>query len=314
MACSPSVLPSVQLLEVEEPRVTRRFHGAFHPRVWVHVLELDGCYDEELLPYLGKGRPVAGRALCGFSVSGRSFVRFGSGRRVTIEPGDGVFCQGRSAFRSRAESTDAPAISINIDWDADYFGAGAPASPSRFSLGSKAGLSERVDALRTEIARAWEHAALAPSLAASVSDLLAFLRASGLAVPVVRPADLETSFDADVQRASRAFDRAFSQTRDLPMLIDVEASLGLSARTIQRAMPRVVRAWGRAPVTFRELRTQVQLGRGCLLMSHPQATTERVADLLGFSTANALCRSFAKSGLPSPGRVRERLADLLQVS
>lgn len=310
------MLPSFQSFVVERPNVVRRFHGAFHPRLWVHVVEQSGCTDEALLPNLALGRPDAGRRLAGVVLGGTSKVRFADGVVHTLARGEGTTCNGRGTFRSRAESGAAESsLSITLDWDARWFASRAVENAPAFRVASLGALREGVERLRRAIESAWQEPADRPAsthLACCVADVLSLLRSEGLDVPECTAAELGTEIGADIGAMSRALDRALSRTAEVPMLVDVEAAAGVSARTVQRVLPRVLEAWGQSgsPESFRSMRTRVQLVRACLVMSHPEATTERAAQIVGFSSPNALCRAFAQQGLPSPGRVRERLHSL----
>jgi AraC-like DNA-binding protein len=310
------MLASFQSFVVDLPRVVRRFHGAFHPRLWVHVVEQSGCTDEALLPNLALGRPDAGRRLTGVVLGGTSKVRFVDGVVHTLSSGEGTSCNGRGTFRSRAESSpNEPSLSITLDWDAGWFASRAISSAPSFRVASLTALRESVDRLRNAIERAWQQPGDGSGgalLAVHVADVLSLLAAEGLDVPSCTAQDLATDVSSDVGAMSRALDRALSRTAEVPMLVDVEAASGVSARTVQRVLPRVLEAWGQngSPESFRSMRTRVQLVRACLVMSHPEATTERAAQIVGFSSPNALCRAFAQQDLPSPGRIRERLRSL----
>lgn len=312
------MLPSYQSFVVDRPAVVRRFHGAFHPRLWVHVVEQSGCTDEALLPNLALGRPDAGRRLAGLVLGGSSRVRFGDGTVHTLGVGQGTTCNGRGTFRSRAESIGHEAsLSITIDWDARWFASRAIDIAPAFRVGDRgtSALRARASELRVAIEQAWR-APASPAqgrIAPHVAEILALLRAEGLDVPACGAADLATTFTPEVASTSRALDRALSRTEELPMLVDVESAAGVSARTVQRWLPRVFEAWGQSsstPESFRALRTRVQLVRACLVMSHAESSTERAAQVVGFSSPNALCRAFARAQLPSPGRIRDRLRAL----
>lgn len=310
------MLPSFQSFVVDRPRVVRRFHGAFHPRLWVHVVEQSGCTDEALLPNLALGRPDAGRRLTGVVLGGTSKVRFTDGIVHTLSSGEGTTCNGRGTFRSRAESSKAePSLSITLDWDAHWFASRSVDVAPSFRVRALAPLRDAVERLRHTIELAWQQPADprgTSSLAHRVADVLSLLAAEGLDVPAATANDLATDISSDVGAMSRALDRALSRTAEVPMLVDVEAAAGVSGRTVQRVLPRVLQAWGQngSPESFRSMRTRVQLVRACLVMSHPAATTERAAQIVGFSSPNALCRAFAQQDLPSPGRIRDRLHSL----
>lgn len=310
------MLVSVQRFAPEVLDARRSFHGAFHPHLWIHVVEQVGCLDEALFPHLGSARPSAGRRLVGLSLAGHSLARFDE-QSVANAPGHGIACEGRGTFRGRAESVGATsARSVNIDWDAAHFGE-ARTGRELVRVSSLAELTHRVDALVSAITRAWDAPTETREVAAQAASLLALLRAEGIAVPRVTPEDLSWQAPPELRATSRALDRTLSLTRAMPMLVDAEAAAGLSMRTIQRWLPRVRRAWGydddaiaTAPDGFRAFRRRTQTARACLFMSRPGATTEGAARVLGFASPNALCRAFADAGLPSPGQVRGRLRAL----
>lgn len=301
-----AMLSSVQTFEAPALAAFRRFHGAFHPRLWVHVVEQTGRVDEGLVPNLGSGRPVGGRRLVGFTLAGHNAVRSQGGALQWGRAGCALSCDGRSNFLSRAEALDAePSLSVNVDWDAGFFGSRAVRGLDAWRLSASGFQRVRraVESLRRRIDDAWNDPRLSPAVAAGVGDLLLLLRAEGADVPTPAAGDLAIPWDAAIERTSRALDRALSGATELPMLVDVEASTGVSTRTVQRVLPAVLRAWGQRPDGFRTMRKRLHLFRACWLMSHPRASTEGTAALLGFSTPNALCRLFANAGLPSPGRV-----------
>ncbi|MFO0670642.1 MAG: hypothetical protein U0235_13590 [Polyangiaceae bacterium] len=302
------VLVSVQRFRAPAIDARRDFYGAFHPRLWIHVVDQIGCLDEALFPNLGAARPQAGRRLVGLSLSGISHARF-SERTFVSEPGAGVTCDGRSAFRGRAESLDdVSARSIVIDWDVRHFGGPRAGGTEAVRVSSLARLAAHVDALVLAIARTFRDER-GPRLEEASAALLGFLHAEGLDVPRLTAADLIVPPEPELQAMSRALDQALSLTDEMPMLVDVEATAGASIRTIQRWLPRIRKAWGHDDDGdgFRALRARVVAARACLFMSRPGATTEGAARFLGFASPNALCRRFAEAGLPSPGQVRQRL-------
>jgi AraC-like DNA-binding protein len=255
----------------------------------------------------------------GFSLGGGSWVRVPGARTMVHRPGEGTVCDGRGSFRSRADAIQydgrcEPALSVTIDWNATTFGSRSFGAPSSFRLSAIDPVRGAVLSLRRAIEDAWTRTGGSREMTEGVCDLLARLRAEGLEMPRIEPRDLESSVDAQLFATSRALDRALSRTEEMPMLVDVHDGMGVSSRTIQRMVPRVLAAWGQAPPDtrwgFRALKNRALLVRACTLMSHPEATTERVAEIVGFSTPNAFCRAFAERGLPSPGRVREELRAL----
>jgi AraC-like DNA-binding protein len=81
----------------------------------------------------------------------------------------------------------------------------------------------------------------------------------------------------------------------------------VSAAEASDAITTFHTAYGFPALGWRALRNQWRQSAALLLMSHPRATTERVARALGYSSPTALCRALANASLPTPGSVRRAL-------
>jgi AraC-like DNA-binding protein len=304
------VLLRRQRFELGQLDIARLVHGISHPRLWVHVVEHRGnIIDERIGRCLGHGRSSLGRRVVGVMLRGRAELRTLSASRW-LGPGDLCVSDARGAFTSRHEALEESSLSITIEWDREYFGGPPIGEPLLDRLGSAAPVLLEVEALRRSIERAWLDTEANRAVASQLLRVLASLRAEGIDVPKLTEAELAGESAPDVERLSRALDTSLSFTGTRPMMVDLEDITLLSGRTVERTLPEMLRAWGQAPETFRELRSRVRLFQAQLLMSHPAVTTELASRVFGFASPNAFCRAFWKAGLPSPGRIREALGQL----
>jgi AraC-like DNA-binding protein len=304
------MLASVQRFVVAELGVRRVVHAAYHPRLWIFVAQQSEAVVDERLGRLAVRRPTAGRAYVGFLLGGDTRVRTLTGDERWFAPGTALAADARGQLGMRTDGTREPLLSISIEWDRDFYGTRANGGARCGSLGSIAATRDGVDALLRSIEEAWSDAGAEGRLAAAASGLLCMLRADGFGVPTVEPADLVHDVGSVDRSLSHALDSVLALRDSRPMMTDVESLLGLSRRTVERHLAAVLTLWGQVPETFRDLRGRHRLFQAALAMSHPAATTERTARICGFATPNALCRSFLHAGLPSPGRIRQRLHEL----
>lgn len=301
------MLVSFQSFELPEIGAYRRFWGIAAPGIWVHVVEM--CRlgaDEGLVTQLGFGRPSGVRNLFGMGLGGRSFLRDGAGRVHEYREGSALLLPGRSALQAMHSGGDA-SFSINIETDLRRFGA-QPFLPTLDRLPRPDRVRARVEALCAAVEAVWAGSETTTSgaLPTAFDDLFAVLLAEGAPLPPIRACDLDP-FPPSLQGVARAVDQSLSRVGVRPVMVDVEAGVEASARTVQRLFPALCEAWGQRPETFRQHRQRILAWRACAAMANARATTSGVARALGFSTPNAFCRFVARSGLPCPGAVRERV-------
>jgi hypothetical protein len=282
---------------------------------WVHVVRQVGLgADENLAPGLGYGRPRETRNVIGLTLSGAHRLRYGDGHTQVVRPGGVLQFPGRSAFRASIAAGETCALSINIETDRRLHG-GAWHTSTVSSVDARANSAIRLltETLTSSIERAWEAPEAEGLVAVALRALVDRLRALGIltlddaAITTTPPRCHEAS---RLRAVSHAVDLALSRSDARAMLVDLESLAQVSARTIQRVFPRLCEAWGQASESFKAHCRRVTLARACALMTHPEATTESVARLVGFASPNAFCRAMAARGLPSPGNVRARMRAL----
>lgn len=126
---------------------------------------------------------------------------------------------------------------------------------------------------------------------------------------------LSAPTDSDELAYARSLDVLFNRLEVCPGTIDIERHLDLSRRTVTRRTHEFFKRHGLSGLggrtDWRSIRDGYRLFVGVVLMSHPDATTARVARALGYGSAEALCHAFANVSLPTPTGIRERMRKLL---
>ena len=299
----PSVLLSVQRFDIDDLGVHRRFWGVYARGFWIHLVrQVHMGADDDLIPLLGHGRPTEGTNLVSVALEGRGLVGRAGHPKVKAAPGLLFTFPGRASSRVRLEADDVESFSMNVETTNEH-------GPLGFDRGRVHPETMHAVAVNlcTAIERAWQAPSLEPLVHAAVLELFAQLRAEGLP----RPRELvPTPVSDSLRRLGRAVDLALSQTGSRAMLVDVEGASALSARTLQRGFASLCKLWGQREESFRAHVSRTVLARASWAMTHPDATTERIARAVGFASPNAFCRALAQRGMPSPGLVRRRFAAL----
>lgn len=108
------------------------------------------------------------------------------------------------------------------------------------------------------------------------------------------------------QRVFGAIDRALTCVSSGPAVVDLEAELGASRRTVSRhvrALHERYRLSGLHGESWRAVRDFYRVLLGTILASSPLLSTTALASVLGYGSPHALCHAFAHLGLPSPGSI-----------
>lgn len=304
------MLVSVQRFAVDAFSMERTVWALYGRGLWIHILHQRGMgSDENLVPGLGYGRPTETRNVLGFTLTGRSFIRHGEGTLVERVAGDTLSAPGRAAFRSGMHAKSDVSFSMNIEVDRlMHDERAASVAFGRLSSGVLTATRHLTTALTAAIEVAWSTVGAQSMLRVALSRLFAHLRREGFSLP--DPSAVQFQEDParlrQLQTVGRSVDIAVSQIGTRPMLIDVEGSLAISARTIQRAFPALCAVWGQQAESFGPYSRRIRLARACSAMTSAGATTEAISRIIGFASPNAFCRAMAVAGLPSPGDVRAR--------
>jgi len=231
--------------------------------------------------------------------SGR-LLAFANGRAREIGPGEMIAVERLTELRIRGAGH-----TFEIDWDPNSV-AGRTTNTAfelgrlgASSLAALETLSSTVAALRVD-----EPAGLEIALERAIDALAA----EGLPLAADDVAAALGPHSTDEQATWSAIDRALCRLDESPDVEDVVGYLGSNRRTLARRLSRLdrqYRIYGDAGVEWRAQRDTYRLLVGSIFLSHPDATTNGVARLLGYRSPEALCHAFANAGLPSPGAIRE---------
>lgn len=165
-------------------------------------------------------------------------------------------------------------------------------------------------ALRAHVDRFTEEDVEVADAADSLAQTLAILRAEGLPIDPLEAKDLVEPVSPTFRALSRAVDRALSSQGDRPAVVDLEQTLGWSRSRIHRTLKEFLAAYAfQAVGGWRELYQAWRIPLATAVMG-AGVRTEEAAAMLGYASPVALCNSFAKFGLPSPGAIPDALRRL----
>lgn len=193
------------------------------------------------------------------------------------------------------------AISLVVEWEPGHFGRSIDTSFETLRISPRG-----LEALQRAAATiAGTRSSI--ELRQAVRDVFAVLRSHG--VPLHLPPEsafVEAVPEHEVVLA-RIIDRALSHRGDRVGMVDLEDLSGWSERSLRRHLRQYLRKYHFNALAWRELYRRWRLSTGLALMGAAKATTESVAEYLGYSSPTAFCRAFASAGLPSPGSIRRLL-------
>jgi AraC-like DNA-binding protein len=226
----------------------------------------------------------------------------GSGRvkshRRTLElgPYDVVLLEDSSDYGGRNHLDRGDVAVAFLQWNAEHYGTsrsrGLTSNPlSACHRAPLSALVKRFDPRRP----AEFHAALA--------EMLRLLAADGLPVPRLSAAELTTPVDAIGSAVLQAVDATLSNLTDDPKFTDLERRLGYSRAHAKRLLKRIGERFDLPIEAWHAQRQRWRFMVACMLLSSPHTTVEEVAHAVGYGHPSALCRSFAREKLPSPGNV-----------
>jgi len=222
------------------------------------------------------------------------FVAGSGDQRLTR--GDALYVAEGVPYASRLGECDA----LEIEWEPGTFGDGGSPASASFRLGE--GAHARARDLADRLRDAKDDAAIRPALA----ELLRALSAEGASFDADTAHALPAAI-ADDQRLMDAIDRALSDLERVPMLVDLEASLGQARRTLTRAIRRLHERYallGRGDGQWRAMRDVHRLVVAAIFVSHRDATPGAVARHVGYGSVEALDHAFRAANLPSPAALQ----------
>jgi AraC-like DNA-binding protein len=269
-------------------------HAAVHSAYRVHAVFRENVVSEDALLLRGFDRRGAvGRPIATVLLEGRARLRV-PGHEHTLTPGDLCVLASKASVLMRQEGRRYRALVC--EWEPGAWGArpDEPLATRRVPEAAQRTLADLAAALR---AAEGDPARVTAPLAAAWTAL------RDLGVPLA-PADAHAEpVSPPLLRLSRALDALQSNLSGVPMMVDLERSLGLSARQINRLVAEFNERYGFNASGWRDTRNRWRLLMGATLMTAPGATAEGVARAVGFASAATFSRALANVGLPPPGEI-----------
>jgi AraC-like DNA-binding protein len=250
--------------------------------------------DNSLLPFRAAGR-ARGWPMLVLTLAGAGRVR-GFGQSVELHADDVALLEDSSDYGGRNHLDRGDVAVAFLQWNAEHYGTsrsrGLTSNPlSACHRAPLSALVKRFDPKRP----AEFHAALA--------EMLRLLAADGLPVPRLSAAELTTPVDAIGSAVLHVIDRALSDLTDDPKFTDLAERLGYSRAHARRFLASMGERFDLPLDAWREQRQRWRLLVASMLLSRPARGIEEVAHAVGYGHSSALCRSFAREKLPSPGSI-----------
>lgn len=198
----------------------------------------------------------------------------------------------------------AEVTSLEIEWEPGALGAVANVRPEKRALRQETmrAAADVVAVLR----EARPHARA--NLAVAVRRLFEQLHEDGISLDLERALrDIDEVATPEDQRLCDEIDRVLTHLEEGPQTIALEDALGCSRRTLLRRTQALCKRYllpGLAADDWRTMRDTYRVVVGAIFATHPDITTRTLAEMLGYSSSEALCHAFANSGLPSPAALR----------
>jgi AraC-like DNA-binding protein len=257
-----------------------------HSRFRVHLVENEAVICDDALALRAFDRKgELGRPVATIVLEGRARLRSG-GLERWLAPGSVARLPSKSGVEMRQEA-EPRYVALVLEWEPGTLFAGRPAA---FEVETCAGEADALSALAARVREG----------DVSVAEPLA--RMVGGARSDQAP-DREDEDAARFGPLSAALDRALSLLDAQPMTVDLERTLGLSARQVTRVVTDFNARYGFNAGTWRDARNRRRLLVGAALLSQPDAALDEVARAVGYQSTTALCRAFANASLPSPASI-----------
>lgn len=297
------MLHSHRRLEVEELGARVVESTVLHPEFRLALQVREGLVEDiALFQHSFPARSLGGRAQIFVPLWGETRIRRPESEFMLRTGEVATDLRERACILRRERS----AATLILEWEPGLLSTRVVEPSSKARIG-KEGL-RRIQAAVLPMLDAGLTPASAARIVAEVVDLL---RAEGFPFDRVHPDDLHGETPSSMAELLHAVDGCVSLLKGKPMVVDLERTLGCSRRQIQRRIIEFHKHFAfNATGGWRDLLSRWRLYAGAVLMSTPDATTEFVAQKLGYASATGFCHAFANAGLPSPGAIRRRLREL----
>lgn len=155
-----------------------------------------------------------------------------------------------------------------------------------------------------------EHDLSPERAAAHFAELLVLLSSAGLPIRRAAAPELIDPLTPAARHLAAALSASLADLSQRPMLVDLEGTLGRSARHLRRGLGELNQLYSLPGGSWQKLLHWWRLTMASTLMTAPGATTEQVSAVLGYGSPRAFCLAMAQAGLPSPGRIARIVREL----
>ena len=278
-------------------------HAAVCSYFRAHVVVREAVVSEDSLLLRAFGRRgVVGRPILTVLLEGRARLTVGDVVRW-LEPGDVSVVPTKSSVVMRQEGPRYR--SVVLEWD-----PGAPLAAGTVGQFASARLEERAVTAAVRFAERIPVVTDGAVGAREVAALLGALALAGLPVAAAPEGSLREEVDPRTAALAAALDALHSNLHGSPMLVDLDAALGLSARHVNRVVASYNARYGFNASGWRDTRNRWRLMMGATLMTAPGATAEQVALAVGYASGATFSRALSLAGLPPPGAIARAVAAL----
>lgn len=277
---------------VEALRARVSTHALLHSRGRLQAVWNERVVCEDALALRSfdrRGRTT--RPIATILLDGKARIRVGSSI-AEVAPLDVVGMDEKGPIVMRQEGE--PYRALVLEWDPEWLGP-RPRPFFRARLDHEAERTARTTFERLSLgdpgARDW----------LATTELLA---RCGLPLRIPEEAECVEAVAERTLRLSRALDGLFSRLDTQPMIADLEQSIGVTSRHINRIVGSFNSEYGFNAGGWRDARNRRRLLVGVALMTAPGATAQLVARAVGYGSPTAFGTALAQAGLPAPSSIR----------
>jgi hypothetical protein len=275
-----------------------------HPSFLVKVVATRGiCSDDRLWERARLWTVVPSWPCVAVPIMGHGMM-FSGDSSIPMTRGHLGYVRDGTTFRARTEPAEA--FGVFVQWDPSVFGMPTDGPLVREQIDAR-----DMDRFHQAMTGITVPDASNAVVAANVSEIFRLLRVRGLFAQQPPMGDLVQLPRPRLDHVGRAIDAILSRAGSRPMVVDLSVTLGCSERQARYLVREYTDAY--ALQGAREWRTLVNVWTtylAGLLVTARDATTERVASILGYGSPNALCHALTNAGLPPPGEMRRIVAGM----
>jgi hypothetical protein len=273
-------------------------HALLHPRYRLHAVHNERvvCEDAVVVPTFDR-RGHTGRPIVTLLLDGAARIS-AHGRHAWLDPNDVLAMDEKARIVMRQEGERYAALAF--EWEPELL-RGRPEPFGRGRVGGET---------RAALVDVFERVARGEGTPGDVVRVVEALREAGLDLRLPAEAECDEQVPAETADLSGVLDRLLSRLDEQPMVADLERTLGVSSRQVNRRVAAFNTRYGFNAAGWRDARNRRRLFVGIALMTAPGATGETVARAVGYRALSAFTHALRDAGLPPPSAIPGVVASL----